>query len=139
MTFRLRLRVRYAECDPQGIVFNARWAEYIDLAATEYTRAVLGAVDALDWRLAKQTIEWHAPAQFDHVIDISVRTLRVGTTSFALGFQLARGELRLAEAETIYVVVDPKTGAKRPIPDELRPRLERGAVGVVVDQSGARS
>jgi len=33
--FRFIFRVRYAECDPQQIVFNARWGDYVDIAATE--------------------------------------------------------------------------------------------------------
>ena len=41
--FRFRFRVRYGECDAQQIVFNARWADYVDIAATEYTRALFGA------------------------------------------------------------------------------------------------
>ena len=90
--FRFRLRVRYNECDAQGIVFNARWGDYVDIALTEYGRALFGAADVaatgLDWRLVKQTTEWDAPARFDDVLDIRVRTLRIGTTSFALGFEL---------------------------------------------------
>ncbi len=65
--FRLYLRVRYGECDGQGIVYNARWVEYVDIAASEYTRALFGSVDvavtSIDWRLVKQTCEWHAPGR----------------------------------------------------------------------------
>ena len=35
--FELLLRVRYSECDAQEVVFNARYADYADLAATEFT------------------------------------------------------------------------------------------------------
>ena len=135
--FRLRLRVRYGECDAQGIVFNARWGDYVDLATSEYTRALFGGIDAgLDWRLVKQTIEWRAPARYDDVLDIQVRTLRVGTTSFALATEFTRGDTELATAETVYVVVDAAAGTTRPVPDAARATLERGAPGVVVDQTG---
>ena len=137
MTFCLRLRVRYAECDAQGIVFNARWGDYVDVAVTEYTRAVFGSVDAgMDWRLVKQTLEWRAPARYDEVLDIRVRTVKLGTTSFVLATAFSRGAAELATAETVYVVVDPVAGTKRPIPDGGRAALERGAPDVVVDQSG---
>ena len=67
--FRYYLRVRYGECDAQKVVFNARYAEYIDLATTEFLRA-LGYGEQLfsgelDFQLVKQTIEWKAPARFD--------------------------------------------------------------------------
>jgi hypothetical protein len=74
--FRYYLRVRYGECDAQKVVFNARYAEYVDLATTEFLRA-LGYGEQLfsgelDFQLVKQTIEWKAPARFDQVLEVSV-------------------------------------------------------------------
>ena len=139
MTFRLRLRVRYNECDAQGIVFNARWVDYVDIAVGEYTRVLFDGVEpvktGLDWRLVKQTLEWRAPARFDEVLDIGVRTVRVGTTSFTLATEFRRGDTHLASAETIYVVVDNAANLKRPIPDGARRALEQGAPDIEVDQS----
>jgi acyl-CoA thioester hydrolase len=143
--FRLFLRVRYSECDAQGIVFNARYGEYMDVAACEYSRAVFGGVDGtttgIDWRLVRQVTEWKAPARFDDVLEIAVSTRRVGTTSFTLSSVFCRhpGGPVLAEIETVYVVVDPGRGEKRPIPERHRGALERGAPGVRVDFAGVAS
>jgi acyl-CoA thioester hydrolase len=143
LPFRLLLRVRYGDCDVQGIVFNARWGDYVDVAASEYSRVLFGGVDpaatGLDWKLVKQTIEWHAPARYDDVLDIRVRTVRVGTTSFVLATELLRhaDETRLASVETTCVMIDPVSGGKNPIPDRARAALERGAPGVIVDQAAA--
>lgn len=136
--FRILLRVRYAECDAQGIVFNSRYGEYMDVASGEYSRAVFGGVDGstgVDWRLVRQVTEWKAPARFDDVITISVTTARIGTTSFTLNATFRRhpdGPL-LATVETTYVVVNPETGEKKPIPERHLASLERGAPGVVVN------
>lgn len=141
LPFRYFLRVRYAECDAQGIVFNARWGEYIDVAASEYTRVLLGSVDpkqsGVDWRLVKQTTEWRSPAVFDDVLDCRVSTVRLGTTSFTLATDIRRhaDATPLVSCETIYVIVDVASGTKRPVPDHLRVALERGAPGVVVDHA----
>lgn len=141
--FRLLLRVRYAECDAQGIVFNARWGEYIDVAASEYTRILFGSVDpavsGADWRLVKQTTQWRSPGRFDDVIALGVRTVQLGTTSFVLATEARRfsDQVLLVESETVYVIVDVPSGTKRPIPDHLRAALERGAPGVVVDHAAA--
>jgi acyl-CoA thioester hydrolase len=122
-------------------VFNARWIEYVDIATSEYTRVVFGSVDpnvtGIDWRLVKQTCEWYAPGRYDDVLDIHVRTVRVGTTSFVLATEFHRhGEAaRLVGVETVYVAFDPKRGEKQPISREHREALERGAPGVVVDQA----
>jgi acyl-CoA thioester hydrolase len=142
LPFRFLLRVRYGEVDAQKIVFNARWGDYVDVAITEYQRALWGSVDpadGLDMRLVKQTIEWKQPARFDDVIEARVRTIAIGTTSFTVGTELRRwpdGPV-LATAETVYVAVDAGF-EKMAVPDRFRQALERGAPGVVVDHAGAR-
>lgn len=143
--FRYLLRVRYGECDGQGIVFNARWGEYVDLAAAEYTRHLFGSTDPaasdFDCRLVKQVMEWHASARFDDVLECRVTTLRIGTTSYATQTQIFRlaGGVHLADCETIYVSVMHGTATKRPIPDRHRAALERGGAGIVVDHAAALS
>jgi len=146
-SFRYYLRVRYGECDAQKVVFNARYGEYADLATTEFLRA-LGWFQAfidgpLDYQLVKQTVEWRAPARFDEVLELSVLTQAVGTTSFTLKteFRHAGVAAVIATIETIYVVVDAKALSKAPVPSALREALQRGAVAVVdhAGHSGAQT
>jgi len=139
--FRYYFRVRYAECDAQKVVFNARYADYTELASTEFMRA-LGYGDelisgALDYQLVKQTIEWKAPARFDEVLEARVRTLHTGTTSFSLAIEYRRaGEAPLlASVETVYVLVDDKTLEKRPLPADFRTKLHAGAPGAETDHA----
>ncbi len=42
LPFRFRFRVRYGECDAQGVVFNARYADFVDIAVNEYIRKLFG-------------------------------------------------------------------------------------------------
>lgn len=140
--FRFRLRVRYGECDGQLIVFNARYGDYADLAITELQRALWGVVQgpgAIDLRVVKQTTAWTAPARFDDVIEIGVETIAIGTTSFTIRCALARwpDAAALASIETVYVVVDPVGNAKRPITDDERAVLTRGAPGVLIDHAAS--
>src|SRR5262250_322842 len=99
------LRVRYGECDAQKVVFNSRYADYVDVAVTEYLRAsgvheefVTGP---LDFQLVKQTLEWRAPARFDQILELSVSPVRLGTTSFTL-----LTEVRVAGAAPVIVSVE---------------------------------
>lgn len=137
--FQFLFRVRYHECDAQRIVFNARWGEYVDVAAGEYLRALFGTIEpGIEYRLVRQVTEWKAPARFDDVIAASVRTVAVGTTSFTLTTEMRRhgdGAL-LATVGTVYVVVDPDADQKLPVPDAHRRTLEAGAPGRVVDHAG---
>jgi acyl-CoA thioester hydrolase len=144
--FRYYLRVRYGECDAQQVAFNPRYGEYIDLACFEFLRAALPRPqDAFDGtfevQTARQVIEWKAPARFDDVLEITVWTSRLGTTSFTLSFELRRaGEAALlTTAETVYVHVAPVTFQKRDIAPAMRAALQVGAAGKRVDHAGYES
>ena len=135
------LRVRYGECDAQKVVFNSRYGEYVDLAAAEFLR-VLGfeheiQTAELDYQVVKQTTQWRAPARFDQVLEISVSTKHLGTTSFTLvtEFRIAGDEALIATSESVYVHVDTRTLKKAPVPTRLREALERGAAGEKVDHA----
>ena len=139
--FKYFLRVRYGECDAQKVVFNARYADYVDLATAEFLRS-LGyeheiQTAELDYQLVKQTLEWRAPARYDQVLEISVAAKQLGTTSFTFAseFRIAGTEAIIATAETVYVHVDTKTLKKQPLPDAMRERFTRGAPGVAVDHA----
>lgn len=138
------LRVRYGECDAQKVVFNARYADYVDLATAELLRS-LGyeheiQTAELDYQLVRQTIEWKAPARYDQVLEISVTARHIGNTSFTLAteFRIAGDERVIATAETVYVHVDTKTLQKQAVPERLRDALTRGAPGVIVDHAAWR-
>jgi acyl-CoA thioester hydrolase len=143
--FQYRLRVRYHECDGQKVVFNARYGEYVDVAALEYCRSIFGAIEpahgGFDWRLVHQSMDWKAPAAFDEVLDVEVSTESVGTSSFTLNAKVRRpgDQALLVEARTVYVVYDEARASKAPVGDEMRAKLVAGAPGVVVDCSGQSS
>jgi acyl-CoA thioester hydrolase len=140
--FRYFLRVRYAECDAQKVVFNARYADYVDLATAEFLRSIGYEKEIqtgeLDYQLVKQTIEWRSPARYDQVLEISVATRHLGTTSFTFGteFRIAGTEAIIATAETVYVHVDNKTLKKQPLPEQMRSKFSQGASAIVVDHAG---
>ena len=141
--FTLLLRVRYGECDAQQVVFNARYGDYIDVAATEFYRALFGSYQyllerGLDSQVVRMSTDWSSPARFDDVLLIQVQTLRLGTTSYSLLVEIIQqAEQRLvARSEVTYVMVDAQSFGKTAIPADLRTQLEHGAPGVVINQAG---
>jgi acyl-CoA thioester hydrolase len=121
------LRVRYAEVDQQGVVFNAHYLTYFDVAITEYMRALnydyrlQPERTGTDFHVVKSLVEYRAPIRFDEEIDIAVRTGRLGRTS--LSFQLAifakdAEEVR-SFGEVIWVNADQGTHKAAPVPPEL--------------------
>ena len=82
-----RLRVRWAEVDMQKIVFNAHYLMYFDTAVTDYWRALaLPYQEAMhqlggDLYVKKATVEFHASARMDDLIDVGMKCARIGNSS----------------------------------------------------------
>lgn len=127
------LRVRYGECDPQGIVFNANYLAYFDHTVTEMWRASdLEGWDAmvgrgLDVVVAEANVRFRAPARFDDLIAIHARFARFGTTSTTLELEILRGGELLVEGWLRQVFVDAGSLQKTAIPDWARAALGRYA------------
>jgi acyl-CoA thioester hydrolase len=121
-----RLRVRWAEVDRQGIVFNGHYLTYFDVAITEYWRTIgCPYPDGLlqqgcDTFVKKATLEYHAPAEFDDLLDIGVRVARIGRSSMRFLLEIHRGDDALIDGEVIYVLADPTSRKPTRVPDFLR-------------------
>jgi acyl-CoA thioester hydrolase len=128
--FSHELRVRYGECDPQGIVFNANYLLYFDVAVTELWRAALGSWDAMvergvDVVVAEANLRFRAPARFDDVIAVGARVESFGSTSLNLALDIRRDGDLLVEGRLRQVFVDAKTWEKTEIPPWAREALGR--------------
>jgi acyl-CoA thioester hydrolase len=123
------LRVRWAEVDPQGIVFNGNYLTYADVAITEYFRAMDVAYpadllkDGGDFFAVKTLLEYLAPARFDDQLEIGVRTRRLGGASLAFELGIWRGAQQLTSGEVVYVHADAANRKSLRLPDWLRDRV----------------
>ena len=116
--------VRYAECDMQGIVFNAHYLLYADEAMNAWCEQVghpypsLLARD-LDTRVVASSLEWSSPARWGDEVEVDVVAERVGRTSFALVSTVRVADRACCTVRTTYVLTDPE-GRPTPVPDDLR-------------------
>jgi acyl-CoA thioester hydrolase len=133
--FRHRLRVRWSECDLQGVVFYPNYLTYFDHTITELWRESLGPyaemipAHGVDMVVGEARIRYLASARFDDEIDVVASLTRLGTTSITTVLSIERvadGAL-LVEGELRHVFVDPETMEKREIPMRLREALGRYA------------
>lgn len=131
VVFTHHLRVRYGECDSQKVVYNPRYAEYVDIAVLEFLRSLpMGAnffKGDLDYQLVKQTTEWKASACFDDALAITVQPLKTGTTSFTLraDIRINGSEKVIVSAEMVYVLMKAVELSKLELPEALRAALAR--------------
>jgi len=129
MAFAHELRVRYGECDPQGIVFNANYLAYFDVAVTELWREAVGGwqvmVDrGVDVVVGEANLRFRAAARNDDLLTVSAAFTHFGTTSAKLELLIHRGDELLIEGWLRQVFVDVKTFGKTPIPAWMREALE---------------
>jgi acyl-CoA thioester hydrolase len=128
-----RIRVRYAEIDGQGVVFNAHWLTYFDEACTRFVDD-LGFhdlwVDEFDVMLVKAVLEWQGPARFDEWVDVEVVPTRLGTKSFDLTYVATVDGRPACRATITYVSVQPRSNTSIEIPPKVREALEARADAV---------
>ena len=121
--FAHRLRVRWAELDPQRIVFNAHYLTYFDVALSEYMRAIgFKAPDGLakhgcDIVLANANLDFRASARHDDELLLVARIARLGRTSLQFRMACFRGDRLLVEGWLTYVNVTLGAHVPAPLPE----------------------
>ena len=126
--FSHRIRVRYAEVDGQGVVFNAHWLTYFDESCTRFVETWgFGQefwINEFDVMLVKAQITWSGPARFDEWVDVAVKVVRIGTKSFDLHYTATVEGRPAAEATITYVSVKPGATTSIAIPEPVRAALD---------------
>ena len=128
--FRHTLRVRFNECDPQGIVFNGNYLVFFDVTLTELLRAALGSWHEMvhrgtDLLLVESRVTYRAPARSRRP-----RRRRAGDrpvrhdVADGDGAHPARHGDLLTDADLHYVGVSAEGHEKQPLPSWLRAALE---------------
>jgi acyl-CoA thioester hydrolase len=119
------LRVRWNECDAQGIVFNANYFLYYDIAVWEWTRA-LGFPRyqaAPEFVTAHAECDFLGSALFDDEIEIGMRCARLGSKSMEMATAVFRGDALLNAGRLVYVHVRQGTKEPTPLPDSFKARI----------------
>ena len=123
-TFFHPLRVRWAECDGQGIVFNVNYFLYFDLGITEYMRALgFSGDNMLEFYTVNAQADFRGSAAFDEEIEVAVRCARIGTKSMTYAMAIFRGAALLTEGTLTYVHAERGTQTSSPIPDFVTARI----------------
>ena len=121
-----RLRVRWVEVDMQKIVFNGHYLMYFDTAISDYWRALAFPYESAmhllggDLFVKKASIEYHASARYDDLLDVGLTCSRVGSSSIVFTGGIFRGDELLITGELVYVFADPVLQKSKPVPSVLR-------------------
>ena len=121
-------RVGFSDTDAQGIVYYGRYLPYFDSARVEYHRHLdILVTEERDHEFVMRanTIEYHAPARFDDLIEVFIRVSRIGRTSLTYECAAYRvdDDVLMVTAQQTLVLVD--LGERRPcaVPDWYREKI----------------
>ncbi len=127
--------MRFGETDLQGVVYYANYLLFAEVGRGAYLRE-LGIMyerdllaNGVDFTIGEARVRYHAPLRFDDEYDIKVRVGQIRHSSWTLEYAIDRADgMHGADASTIQVMIDRKTGRATRIPAELREILERAKV-----------
>ncbi len=131
--YRAQVPVRFADCDPAGIVFYPRYLEIFnnlveDWFAEELHFSFPEIINTCGWGLPTVHLEvdFIAPSRFGEVLSATLSVRKVGTTSFHLDILLqgpAPGGADRVRGKVVLVLVDRKVNQAIALPDDLRARI----------------
>lgn len=127
--FRTQRKVRFADCDPARIAFYPRYFEMLNGIVEDW-------FEAMGWGFAEMHLkrdigiptrrleaDFLKPSFLGDVLDLELSVVKVGRTSVDLHTRfLCAGEVRWTVNQTL-VLVDMKTLAATPWPEDLRGKL----------------
>ena len=109
-------RVGFSDTDAQGIVYYGRYLPYFDLARVEYHRhlGMLRLETEHEFVMRASDIEYLAPARFDDLLEVFIRTSRIGRSSVTSEFcAVHENGTLMCTAEQTLVLVD--LAGRRPV------------------------
>ncbi len=118
-------RVGFSDTDAQGIVYYGRYLPYFDDARVEYSRHLglleVELVDA-EFVMRGSNVVYEAPARFDDLLEVFVRTKRIGRSSMTNEYAAYRvdDDVLMCTAEQTVVLVDPPERRPTPIPETYK-------------------
>ncbi|SFJ38850.1 (3S)-malyl-CoA thioesterase [Aquamicrobium aerolatum DSM 21857] len=123
---RLMARVYYADTDFSGVVYHARYLEFLErgrsdflrLAGVHHTELAEGKHgEKLVWVVRRMEIDFKAPAKIDDVLTIDTRTESLSGARIFMAQQIRRGDEVLIEARVEAAIIS-ESGRPRRFPKE---------------------
>ncbi|BCV51651.1 acyl-CoA thioesterase [Shewanella algae] len=122
----LDIQPRFNETDGLGHINNTVLPVWFEAAREPVFEIFNPGLDLTNWNLivAGFTIAFKAPTYYGKTVKVLTSVSRIGNSSFEVLQQSWQGELLTAEAKTTLVHYDYSCEQSRPIPDEIRQRLQ---------------
>ena len=140
--FTTEVRVRFAETDAQGIVNNATFLVWFEVARVEYLERFADGYPALRARgieafVTEAHVRYGAPARFDDRLTIRARCGDVRGARFRFDYVVERDGERVAEGWTAHACVDAHTHRPTRVPAWLTEAIDRAKTSAPGEPPGS--
>ncbi len=120
----IEARVRYAECDPMGVVHHAFYPVWFEIARTELLRAVGIPYAKLEEQgvlivVVNLEIKYRKPARYDDLLQVTASLRRASGARIEHDYEIRRDGVLLVTGSTTLACVD-RAGKVIPVPENLR-------------------
>ncbi|MEW9835434.1 tol-pal system-associated acyl-CoA thioesterase [Mesorhizobium marinum] len=123
---RLLARVYYADTDFSGVVYHARYLEFLERGRSDYLRlAGVRHTELADglrgerivWVVRRMEIDFVRPARMDDVLAVETRTEKISGARIFMAQQIVRGGQTLISARVEAAIIG-ENGRPKRFPDE---------------------
>lgn len=123
---RLLARVYYADTDFSGLVYHARYLEFLERGRSDYLRlAGVRHTELLEgmrgerivWVVRRMEIDFVRPARMDDVLTIDTRTEKISGARIFMAQEIRRGGETLIKAKVEAAIIG-ENGRPKRFPDE---------------------
>jgi acyl-CoA thioester hydrolase len=141
-SFETEVRVRFSETDAQGVVHNAVYLVWFELARVEYLERFAGGYPALRSKgieafVTEAHVRYGVPARFDDRLRLQARCTDVRGARFRFEYLLERGHERVADGWTAHGCVDARTHRPTRVPDWLTKAIARAEAARPAEPPGS--
>lgn len=104
-------RVRYADTDTMGVVYNGNYARFFEIGRTELLRSIGLPYAALEREgfllpVLELHVGFHSPARYDEVLAIETSYVHIPVTaSIRLSYVITRDDVLIADGYTKHSFV----------------------------------
>lgn len=125
----VQVEVRFADLDAYGHVNSAKFITYLETARTKLFLDTFHSFmrAGIIFLVAKVECEYKKPLMLTHSVLVDIETVKVGNSSFELGYTVHNGNGEVyALAKTVMVTFDTNAGKPVRVPDDMKTIFEGG-------------
>jgi acyl-CoA thioester hydrolase len=128
--FSTDVTVRFAETDAQGVVHNANYLVWFEVARVAYLAEYAGGYSAireqgLESFVLESHVRYRQPARFDDQLRIHARVGELRGARFRFDYEIRRGDELIADGWTSHACVDASSLRPIRIPPALANAIAR--------------